>query len=79
MNRLMIVKRTNFEVFVAECEACAFSAISRFEADAVAILERHQARCAKFLEQREKRVKNERETDSSPAKQPIATAIGRTK
>ena len=44
--------RTEAEVFVAECEACGFSAVSHYEHDAVAIIERHQARCAKHLEAR---------------------------
>ncbi len=59
---MMIVTRTmlpssplrasqvQLEIFVAECEACGFSAVSHYEHDAVAIVERHQAKCAKFLE-----------------------------
>lgn len=46
----MIIKRTNLGIFVAECEGCAFSGMSQFETDAAAIVERHQARCEKFLE-----------------------------
>ena len=40
--------RTQVEVFVAECEACGFSAVSHYEHDAVAIVERHQVKCSKF-------------------------------
>ena len=42
--------RTQVEVFVAECEACGFSAVSHYEHDAVAIIERHQKKCSKFLD-----------------------------
>jgi hypothetical protein len=42
--------RTQTEVFVAECEACGFSAVSHYEHDAVAIVERHQVKCSKFLD-----------------------------
>jgi hypothetical protein len=58
--RVMIVKRTTvpggtsggfpeLEIFVAECEACAFSAVSRYEGDAIAIVERHQSSCSAHL------------------------------
>jgi hypothetical protein len=36
------------EVFVVRCEGCEFSSMSHSEHDAVAIVERHQAKCPKF-------------------------------
>jgi hypothetical protein len=39
--------RAQVEVFVAECEVCGFSAVSRYEHDAVAIIERHKIKCSK--------------------------------
>lgn len=41
--------QSGIEVFVAECGACGFSAISRFEHDAKALVERHQRTCSKAL------------------------------
>lgn len=78
MHRSMIVTRAilpdpdgrrtgGFEVVVAECEACGFSAVSVHEHDALAIVERHQRQCPKALapEESNRRIKVHHKGDAA--------------